>query len=94
VPERACKAGALYGINGIVGIVKRPPHGESACPVARGAVPIGSDGPHVGCTAIDGLRSPRLDTKQLGGRGEVHFEPNGVSRVHWLRKSCCDLQCQ
>lgn len=35
MPERACKAGALYGIDGKVGIVERPQHGESACLVSR-----------------------------------------------------------
>jgi hypothetical protein len=37
VPERACKAGALYGIDGIVGIVERRQHGESTCLVSTGS---------------------------------------------------------
>lgn len=36
MPERACKAGALYGIHGTVGIVQRPEYGESTCLVSRG----------------------------------------------------------
>src|ERR1700722_17487039 len=36
------------------------------------------------------LRSPRIKaTKQLGARGEAHFQPNGARQVYWLRKSCC-----
>jgi hypothetical protein len=35
VPERACKAGTVYGIEGIVAIVERPQHGESTGLVSR-----------------------------------------------------------
>jgi hypothetical protein len=36
----------------------------------------------------------RMKTKQLGGRGEAHFQPNGAKQAYWLRKSCRDLQRQ
>jgi hypothetical protein len=37
-------------------------------------------------------RISRMKTKQLGVRGEAHFQPNGAKQVYWLRKSCHDLQ--
>jgi hypothetical protein len=35
-----------------------------------------------------------MKTKQLGARGEVHFQPDGAQQGYWLRKFCRDRQRQ